>query len=263
MHPSLIEEFRRLRDNAGDKREKLLRIAFKQTRLRKRLNITAGVLALLSAASITALLGDFTSARAMKILAALFSTASGLISLMVNTGYKDSELSELNIGAAGYLNLRERAHRIPLNPSIDDVQAYTSLSELQDLYGELDVKFQRYVVIERWAEGAGARGNLAGAYRIPMHRDEPWDSEPINNQLQYPGGTGTPGAPPTSGPDPYSHPRNLPRGEYGPSSPTDYSPPTYVGPGPASSTRRNDPGHPTDRDVKPGSERRERQPNEN
>src|ERR1044071_2288340 len=155
MHPALREEFRRLRDNAGDKLEKLLRIAFKQTRLRKRLNIAAGVMALLSAASITALLGDFTSALAIKIVAAIFSTASGLISLMVNTGYKENEVAELNIGAAGYLNLRERAHRIPLDPKIDDVAAYSALGELQDLYGELDVKFQRYVIIERWATGTG------------------------------------------------------------------------------------------------------------
>ena len=238
MHPNLIEEFRRLRDNAGDKREKLLRIAYKQTRLRKRLNIAAGVLALLSAASITALLGDFTTARAMKILAALFSTASGLISLLVNTGYKESEISELNLGAAGYLNLRERAHRIPLNPNIDDVQAYSSLAELQDLYGDLDVKFQRYVVIERWAVAGGARETI-----VPMPGVSPGPSTPTSyDPPQFYFGSERPSrsAPGPSAPTSYDPPQFY----FGSERPTRSAPPPYTlpmnyGTGPPTSDQRD------------------------
>ena len=142
------DEFGRLSDRADHKRTWLLGLAYRQTRRRKRLNIAAGVLALLSAATVTSVLADFTPAPAMKVLAALLSTVSGLISIFGNTGFKDSEIAEIYNGAARYLNLRDRAKRVLLNPNIDAQQMHKTLEELHGLYSELDVQYQRYVVGE-------------------------------------------------------------------------------------------------------------------
>lgn len=138
-------EFERLRDNANQKRDWLLGLAYRQTRRRKRLNIAAGVLALLSAATVTSVLADFTPAPAMKVLAASLSTVSGLISLFGNIGFKDSEILDIYTGASSYLTLRERARRALLNRKMDGETMHNTLTELQDIYSELDSKYQRYV----------------------------------------------------------------------------------------------------------------------
>jgi hypothetical protein len=88
----------------------------------------------------------------MKVLAALLPTASGLISLLVNNGFKDSEISEIYAGAARYLSLRERAIHVSLNPDTDAERLYEALKELQEQYSELDLHSQRYLA------GAGFDG---------------------------------------------------------------------------------------------------------
>lgn len=42
--------------------------------------------------------------------------------------------------------MRERAHRALLNPDIDAHREFKALEELQDLYADLDLQFQRYIV---------------------------------------------------------------------------------------------------------------------
>ena len=47
-------------------------------------------------------------------------------------------------------SLRERANRCSINPELNGKPAWDALAELQDLYYELDVKFERYLVNEGW-----------------------------------------------------------------------------------------------------------------
>ncbi|WP_128547191.1 hypothetical protein [Larkinella soli] len=157
MEEDLEYEFRRLARNAAQKRDMLLEVASRQTYRRKRLNITAGVLSLLSAATVTSVLADYTPDPAMKLIAAGFSVISGLISLLVNSGLKDVEVLDLYTGASGYLSLRERANRTRFNTSLDDQKIQNLLEEYQDLYGELDLKYQRYIAMSRGAKnGSGS-----------------------------------------------------------------------------------------------------------
>lgn len=140
----LIEELGRLERNARRKRDRLLEIAGHQTLRRRRLNLAAGVLSLLSAAAVTSLLAAYTPPPLTKVVAVVLSTASGLISLLGNVGFKDSEMQEIYAVAAGYLTLRERAHLGSLNDSLDDEERYHLLEELQKGYSDLDEKFERF-----------------------------------------------------------------------------------------------------------------------
>ena len=170
------DELQRLRNIAARKRDMLLVAAHQHTHRRKRFAMAAGILALLSAATVTSVLADFTPAPIMKVIAALLSTIAGLISLFSNIGFKDSEILELYTGASRYLNLRERAQRISLNPDIDVHQKFKALEELQDLYAELDLQFQRYIVA---TASDSSRIGSAAVSSYPDDNPEPRRGKPL------------------------------------------------------------------------------------
>lgn|SRR6185312_9221694 len=145
METSFVDEFQRLSDNASLKRDLLLAVARGHARRRKRLTLAAGILALLSAATVTSLLADYTPAPATKLIAVILSTASGFISLLGNLGVKDGEIQDLYAGAARYLSLRESSHRVSLNKSMGEEERYRLLEEMQGLYSQLDEQFMRYI----------------------------------------------------------------------------------------------------------------------
>jgi hypothetical protein len=140
----ISHELCRLRDNASVKREILLDMAHTQTLRRRRLTLVAGILSLLSAATVTSVLADYTPGPIMKIVAVLLSTAAGFISLLSSIGFKDGEIQDLYVGASRYLALRERSHRISLNKNVEAKEKYSLLEEIQDSYSQLDSQFVRY-----------------------------------------------------------------------------------------------------------------------
>ena len=141
----LRTEFFRLRDNASLKRDLLLQTAHAHSRWRRKLTVAAGILSLLSAAAVMALIADYTPEPVTKIIAVVLSTVSGFISLLVNLGVKDNEIQELYSGAARYLNLRENTHRISINDRLKSEEKYRLLEEMQGVYSQLDDQFTRYI----------------------------------------------------------------------------------------------------------------------
>ncbi len=152
MREEITEELWRIIENSTRKRKGLLLIATENVRNRRRLSLLAGVLALLSAGSITSLLADALPRGVMTVLAALFATASGFLSLLTSLTLKDTELEQLYEGASRYLNLRDRCHRMLLNKALTSKQAETGLEEVQKSYADLDGLFTRFLVAA--AEGA-------------------------------------------------------------------------------------------------------------
>jgi hypothetical protein len=70
--------------------------------------VVAGILALTSAASITAVIAEFTNGLFMKIFSGAVAFLSGIITLVV-TGYLDErEILRINNGANNFLELRDR-----------------------------------------------------------------------------------------------------------------------------------------------------------
>jgi hypothetical protein len=139
----------------------------------------AGILALLSAASITSVLSDYVTAPAMKILAVVLSTVSGFISLLHGFVFKESEIHELYSGASNYLNLRERSQRVLLNTQLDIKQRLKALEEIQHSYTELDSKFQRFVCHPGYVKFSSLGSDGSAKKRsIPLNSSGPRSKPP-------------------------------------------------------------------------------------
>lgn len=145
MEDSHKKELERMMKNASLKRGLLLLIASKHARRRKNYNIAAGILSLSSAATITSLITDLTSTDTTKIIAVLLSTASGIISLLLSTELKDSELSECYTGASGYLAMRESANLSLLTPEINSEKMLVTIQVLHATYAELDKRYMKII----------------------------------------------------------------------------------------------------------------------
>jgi hypothetical protein len=142
----IIAELWRIVENCSQKRKGLLRLAARTARTRKWLSLTAGILALFSAGSaITVLINEATNGL-MNVLTPLLATASGIISVLSSLTLKDTEQQQLYEGAARYLGLRDRTHRLLMNKGLATKQAEAALEEIQKNYAELDATYMRYLV---------------------------------------------------------------------------------------------------------------------
>ena len=83
MRHEIHKEIERLTMNAAAKREGLLLTGLKKSRHRKALTITAGILALSSAGTITAVATQVLSSIGVQVIAALVAGVSGTCSLFI------------------------------------------------------------------------------------------------------------------------------------------------------------------------------------
>ena len=106
MDSELKDELLRLTANSAIRREHLLLSGLYKSRLRKALNITAGVLALLSAGAISTVIVDIFGDKGIQIVAALVAGISGTLSLVITAYFSDDEIVEIMavICMFGFLN---------------------------------------------------------------------------------------------------------------------------------------------------------------
>jgi hypothetical protein len=158
-----MSELERLTENAAFHREELRLTALRKSRLRGALNISAGVLALLSAGAITTVLTDLFGHKGIQVLAAFIAAASGTISLLVSTHFEDGEIFAMLSGATKYLELREATWRLAINPRLSDEQRFDMLADLQVEYVRLDEAYARYLSFHPGynEENPGARKHAA------------------------------------------------------------------------------------------------------
>jgi len=145
MKDVIENEIWRLTDNCTAKRVALLGRAAATTRQRRTFSFAAGILALLSAGSVTSLLADYANPKLMKLLAVLFSTVSGFIALLNSLIVKDSEIQHLYLGASKYLGLRDRCQQLVLNDTMTVKQQQATIAEIQRSYADLDSSFMRHL----------------------------------------------------------------------------------------------------------------------
>ena len=138
------EELKRLTANAAMRRADLLYYGLRKSRRRKALNISAGVLALISAGAITTVITDLFGEKILQILAALLGGLSGTISLIITAYFSDDEILSMLTGSSKYLALRESVYRLVIDSSISDKERFKILSQLQDDYSKLDETYSRY-----------------------------------------------------------------------------------------------------------------------
>lgn len=114
MDRKLVVEIERLTVNATRRREDLQASGLRKAKRRKLLTTVAGVLALLSAATIAAALTNLLGNAVFQLVAALIAGISGTISLLTAAYYTEDEIFTMLAGSTKYLMLRENVYRLVL-----------------------------------------------------------------------------------------------------------------------------------------------------
>jgi hypothetical protein len=144
INDKLLSELERLVANCTMKREMLLQSALSKAKVKKALNITSGVLALLSAGAITTVLVKYFGNETLQIIAALTAAISGFISLLITAYYVEEETSKIFEGSSKYLSLRDKAYRLLINPNASNEQVFNDLANLQSEYAQYDGSYSKY-----------------------------------------------------------------------------------------------------------------------
>jgi hypothetical protein len=142
---SAVDDLETLGLSSDGKRQWLIQVAYRGTEARKILSIVAGVLALLSAASITAIIAELTSSFGVKLVSAIVAFCSGMITLCVSTYYSESETHKAYDGAAKFMALRDQANLALRRPDISEKQAFTELSGLIKAYNNTSAEYDRII----------------------------------------------------------------------------------------------------------------------
>jgi hypothetical protein len=182
MDQQLESELIRLTENAALRREGLLISGLRKSRLRKALNATAGVLALLSAGTITGVIADFFGDNNVQLLAAVVAGVSGTISLIVTAYFSDDETVAMLIGSSKYLGLRESVYRLVVNPRISDEERFRSLADLQDEYARLDETYSRFFPLGNRSEST--RPPIEYRYSTRIRRAARADISKLQDKLR-------------------------------------------------------------------------------
>lgn len=145
IEPSRAFEFERLFEAAQMKRAMLGKLAYLRSKRGRRLQFIAGSLALLSAASMTAIIADVANSLTVKIVTALLSLASGLITLSISTFYDDRETRRISDGAAKFLALRDETDLLRKRTDMTDKQQLTAIESLHTRYAAHSGDFDHYI----------------------------------------------------------------------------------------------------------------------
>ena len=112
MDHNIQDEIERLTIKAANRRAKLQKAAYRALLIKKRLSVFSGVLALVSAGTITTVLVAAFGERVLQILAAATSALSGAIVLVTSSYFRDADVTSMFAGSSKYLALRQKANRL-------------------------------------------------------------------------------------------------------------------------------------------------------
>jgi hypothetical protein len=138
-----MDDLRQLVESCSLKRRLLLVVAHRATKWRKFLNVSAGVLALCSAASMTTIVAELTSSLGVKIFSAAVAFLSGVITLFATSFFDESDVQKAHDGAAKFMALRDKAHLAVGRPDATEKQAFAELSNLVSAYNNLSAEYDR------------------------------------------------------------------------------------------------------------------------
>ena len=139
-------ELEALAKRAQSKRARLARAAKRKSILGRSLTLSAGVLALLSAGSITAIITEITSSMTVKVLSACLGFLSGMISLVMTSFFDEKETNRLFEGATRFLSLRDQVELVRLQPNLTEKQAFEALKKLRTDYEKYSAEYDRFIL---------------------------------------------------------------------------------------------------------------------
>ena len=115
----------------------------------KALHVIAGVLALISGASITSLIAAVSDELAIKIFAAAIAFASGLTTLIISSYFDQKETLNLLEGASHFLTIRDEANVTITRPNLTPLEAYELLDKLRREYDDYTMRYAQWT---RWGK---------------------------------------------------------------------------------------------------------------
>lgn len=145
INEGLLAEMQRIVLNCTMKRELLLQTAISNSKLRKGLTITSGILALFSAGAITSVIVKYFGSDLLQVVAAISAALSGTLSLILTIYFAEENTSKIFEGASKYLALREKSYRLLLKPNNSNDKFYEDLAGLQNEYAQLDQPYSKYI----------------------------------------------------------------------------------------------------------------------
>lgn len=144
VNVKIIREIERIVLNSTKKREMLLQNALSRSKMKRRLTISSGILALFSAGAITTVIVKYYGNETLQIIAAITATISGFLSMTITIYYAEEVTSKIFEGSSKYLSLRDKAYRLLIHPNSSIEQTYSDLANLQTEYAQLDESFSKY-----------------------------------------------------------------------------------------------------------------------
>jgi hypothetical protein len=144
-----FERLRKLANACDAKWELLGRSAYRRIFWAKVLHVLAGVLALISGASVISLIAAVSDELGVKIFAAAIAFASGLTTLVISSYFDQKETVNILEGASHFLALRDEANVTITRPNLTPAQAYETLDKLRREYDDYTAQYAQWT---RWGK---------------------------------------------------------------------------------------------------------------
>ena len=113
------------------------------------LHVLAGVLALISGASVISLIAAVSDELGVKIFAAAIAFASGLTTLVISSYFDQKETVNILEGASHFLALRDEANVTITRPNLTPAQEYETLDKLRREYDDYTAQYAQWT---RWGK---------------------------------------------------------------------------------------------------------------
>jgi hypothetical protein len=141
-------ELARLFNSSSQRRQTLQSSAAKKLKNKRRFTVIAGVLALLSAGTVTGVMSKLIGDIQGQIIAIAMSVVSGTISLVLSAYFNDQDTELALTASSKYLQFRESVRKIMQGSEMVNRDA---LEKLQNEYVLLDEQFARvYIFTDGW-----------------------------------------------------------------------------------------------------------------
>ncbi len=127
------------------KRQILFTQAADQKQKRRLLNFVAGGMAIVSGASMTAILQEWIGGASIKVLTPLLAVIAGFINLTSSSFFDDKDAQRMFEGAGKFLTLREKLKAAMSRPDSTDKIAHDTYVKLSEEYTKVSNEFEAFM----------------------------------------------------------------------------------------------------------------------
>jgi len=144
----LLLEIQRLASNCQLKRSALNDVNSFNTKKKKMLSFSAGVLSISSALLMTSVMTDLMLSNTIQLASVLLAASGGLTALYSSKQHSDREIANIYTGSAKFLFVREKTSYLTLIIDQDINKTMVSYNELVKEYIEISEIYDKYIPFE-------------------------------------------------------------------------------------------------------------------